>query len=446
MRIHRQTGRLSVPALIFAMAAVAVGFVTPTAALAQEAVYTVSGLKVDAKAETATQAREAAIAQGQANGFQTLVNRLVVREDVARLPRLSPAQVTPYVQDFSVADERSSAGRYIARFTFRFNPRSVRSLFQQAGVRFAETRSKPLVLLPLLAAAGTPQLWEEGNAWRDAWSRRGFEEGLVPLRVPIGDLSDVALISAAQAAAADNDSLIQIGSKYGGGGVLIAEAKLKGNADQGNASVSVAGKRFTNGRVTRTSPVTVNQQAGEDLGAMLERATLAVFEGEQTIWKQNNLLNFGSKQTILVRVPIARLDDWLQVRRRLENVSSVLTATPVMVKRSEAKLNLTYLGDEGQLVRALSQQDLTLRRARPPLVDSSGGSGLGQSPGYGQNSGLGQTTGSGQPPGVIVGGQTGGGQTGGTQSGRSRLFPSQPSGGFATWELGLAGSLPGTSQ
>lgn len=441
MRINRHRGRRSALAAILAVAA-AIGFgpgFGVGAARAQDAVYRVGGIAVDARADTAAQAREAAIADGQAKAFQALVTRLVVREDVPRLPRLAADQVTAYMQDFSVADERSSAGRYIARFTFRFNPRSVRDLFQKHGVRFAESRSRPLVVLPLLAAGGTPRLWQEGNAWLAAWSRRSFEEGLVPFRVPIGDLSDLSLINAAQAAAADTDRLIQVASKYGGGGVLIAEAKLKGNASQGNASVTVAGRRFTKGRITKTLPVTLSQQAGERLDSLLERATVAVFEGEQRVWKQNNLLNFGSKQTILVRVPIARLDDWLQVRRRLGQVSSVLTATPVLVKRGEAKLSLTYLGDEAQLIRALSQQDLVLRQAQAPL-------GSGVSGRYDSTAGV-STQGMGQ--GMMVQGlvpTAGASSTGQSGSAGKPLFPGQPAGGLALWELGLADSRPSGSR
>ena len=433
MRINCHRGRRSAPARILAVAAVigfgagfGAGFGTGFgAAQARDAVYTVSGIEVDARADTAARAREAAIADGQTKAFQALVTRLVVREDVSRLPRLAADRVTAYMRDFSVADERSSAGRYIALFTFRFNPRSVRDLFQQHGVRFAESRGGPLVVLPLLAAGGTPLLWEEGNTWLAAWSRRSFEEGLVPFRVPIGDLSDLSLINAAQAAAADTDRLIRFGGKYGGG-VLIAEARLKGDASRGNASVTVACRRFTNGRTTRTLPVTLSQQAGESLDSLLERATVAVFESEQRIWKQNNLLNFGSKQTILVRVPIARLDDWLRVR--LGQVSSVLTATPVLVKRGEAKLSLTYLGDEAQLIRALSQQDLVLRRA--PL-------GGGVSGNYNGTVGV-STQGTVPTAGASPIGQGG--------SAGKPLFPRQPAGGFALWELGLADGRPSSGR
>ena len=436
MRINRHRGQRSALAAILAVAA-AIGF-GAGAAQAQDAVYRVGGIAVDARADTAAQAREAAIADGQAKAFQALVTRLVVREDVPRLPRLAADQVTAYMQDFSVADERSSSGRYIARFTFRFNPRSVRDLFQKHGVRFAESRSRPLVVLPLLAVGGTPRLWQEGNAWLAAWSRRSFEEGLVPFRVPIGDLSDLSLINAAQAAAADTDRLIRFGGKYGGG-VLIAEARLKGDASRGNASVTVACRRFTNGRTTRTLPVTLSQQAGESLDSLLERATVAVFESEQRIWKQNNLLNFGSKQTILVRVPIARLDDWLEVRRRLGQVSSVLTATPVLVKRGEAKLSLTYLGDEAQLIRALSQQDLVLRQAQAPL-------GSGVSGRYDSTAGV-STQVMGQ--GMMVQGlvpTVGASSTSQSGSAGKPLFPGQPAGGLALWELGLADSRPSGSR
>src|SRR3546814_5337389 len=90
--------------------------------------------------------------------------------------------------------------RYLADLTFRFNPDQVRSLLRGAGVPFAETRSKPVVVLPVFGdSAAGPTLWTGTNPWRDVWAQRRGDDGLVPLTVPLGDLGDLAAVEIGRA-------------------------------------------------------------------------------------------------------------------------------------------------------------------------------------------------------------------------------------------------------
>ncbi len=169
-------------------------------------------------------AREAARIDGQRRAFRMLLERLTIAADHPRLPRVGDQQLTDMVRDFEVASERSSAVRYLATYTFRFRPDAVRTLLRDAGIPFAETVSKPVIVLAVLRRDDRTLLWDDPNPWRAAWSARAGAGGLVPLVVPSGDAADGAAIDPDQALAADRAALGRIAARYGGGDVLIAAA------------------------------------------------------------------------------------------------------------------------------------------------------------------------------------------------------------------------------
>ena len=85
-------------------------------------------------------------------------------------------------------------------------------------------------------------------------------------------------------------------------------------------------------------------------------------------WKADNLLHFDQAQEALATVPIANLDAWLTVRRRLDQVASIKRAAVVFLSRSEARIDVQYLGDLAQLKLALAQRDLILTEEGEGLV------------------------------------------------------------------------------
>ena len=138
--------------------------VSPFAQAATEA-FTVRGVYLDVTAETAAAAREAAHADGHAEAMHRLLDRLLPEAERARVPPLAPARVVELVKDFEVADERTSDVRYLARLTVRFKAGPVRRLLRRNGLSHAETRSKPVVVLPVHGPTGEARLWEDDNPW-----------------------------------------------------------------------------------------------------------------------------------------------------------------------------------------------------------------------------------------------------------------------------------------
>ncbi|WP_299626713.1 DUF2066 domain-containing protein [Pelagibius sp.] len=328
---------------------------------AQSDIFTVRAVPVDETAETAAAARQAAISAGQQLAFDRLLARLVPLDQIAQVPVLGPGLLEFYVLDFSVANERTSPVRYLADMTFRFNAGEVRTLLRNSGVGFAETRSKPLLVLPVFTGEGdVPRLWLDPNPWRVAWSQRLADDGLVPLQVPLGDLRDVASIDASRAQAGDFAGLSAIGEAYGAGEVLVSEASLSGDTLAGSARLAIVSNRYEMGQLRTTQRDEVVQAVEEAEADFFARAAQSVDSSIQEAWKQQNLLQFSNQRSIAVFVPLGGLSDWIEVRRRIDGVASIQAIGVTSLSRRVAEMEITFVGDEQRLTRALAQRDLFL--------------------------------------------------------------------------------------
>lgn len=147
-------------------------------------VYEVRDVPVDVTAETAAQAREQALAEGERQAFDLLLRRLTLAMDRDRLPTLDNTGMAALVKDFSVVEEKTSDVRYLAKLDFRFKREGVRNLLMDRGLPFAETASKPMVVLPVQESAAGLFLWDEPNPWRGAWRRLPPWAGWCPWCIP----------------------------------------------------------------------------------------------------------------------------------------------------------------------------------------------------------------------------------------------------------------------
>ena len=322
-------------------------------------VFTVSGVAVDVTAETAAAARKTAHAEGHVKAMAKLMVRLLTRNELGLIRELKPAEILAYVQDFSVANERTSDVRYLAELTFRFRPEPIRELLRASGLQHAETISKPVVVLPIFGIEGEAVLWDESNPWWSAWAARPPGGWLVPLIVPLGDLGDLTAVDAARALNGEVEALGAIARRYGAEDVLITQSVLLGDPVLGQATLQVGTVRL-GGFAQQTTIDNYAQPAGGTVQDLLALAADAIGADVQEAWKQRNLLRPGSQREFAVTVPVTQLADLIEVKRRLIGVAAVRGAKVTALSRNKAELAITFVGAEEQLVLAMAQSDLEL--------------------------------------------------------------------------------------
>ena len=321
--------------------------------------YSVAGIAVDAVAETAIEARGIALASGQREALDRLIRRLTARAHHSRIPRLEDAAIAALVRGIEIEGEKTSPNRYLADLTVSFKKDRVRALLRGSGIPFGETRSKPLLVLPVYEAAGARSLWDDPNPWRAAWRARAERDSAVPFVVPAGDLADIAAIGARQALVGDETALAAAARKYGVADVLVAHAVLRRDLAAGVPRLSVTLHRHG----SESGSVSVGTFGGASrttVDALLKRAADEAASRMEDDWKRLMLLRFEDEGTLVASAPLSGLADWAEVRSRLSLAPEIGGVEILEISREAARIALRHFGSTRQLAVALAQRDLDL--------------------------------------------------------------------------------------
>jgi hypothetical protein len=353
--------------LVAALLSIVGSVVAPDPGRTQAAgdLFRVSGIPVDVTASDAVAARRAALEQGQRQGLERLLRRLVPAERHAGLPSVDALPIDRYVQSLEIADEEVSSTRYIADLTVAYAPEAVRDLLAGAGMPFAQTASAPLVVLPLYDGPEGSRLWPEGNPWWQAWADNLDPERLVRLVLPLGDLEDMALVGVEQAQAGDPGALLALAERYGSQDVLVVSARpVEGAAAEADASppaVRLETRRI-GGEEVGNPPATIHGQPGQTFEGLLGDAVRGLQDSLDEQWKSANLLRYDQPGIMLVDVPIARLSDWVGIHQGLQSLPEISEVEIAAFARETVRARIRYIGDEQRLEQALARLGLALSR------------------------------------------------------------------------------------
>ena len=339
-----------------------------------ESVFSVAQVPIDAEAESAAEARERAIAAGQRAALEILLRRLTV--EGTDLPAPSEDSLAAMVAGFVIDRELVSTTRYRASMTVDFDPAAVRRLLRDSDIAYAETVSKPVLVVAVQRDPDGVLLWEDDNRWRQMWEQRPPHGGLVPLLLPLGDVIDLGTVDAERALASDVDALTALAGLYGTSEVAVAVAGLSASAtvarpaapdtETANDNSSAAGRALTlslrrivdggGSAVERT----LTGREGESEQGLLARGTERVIALLEDVWKAANLIRYEEDHGIQAIVPITSLGEWVSIQNRLAALAMVAAVEIDSLSRREGRITLRYHGTADQLRLALGQADLDL--------------------------------------------------------------------------------------
>ena len=374
------------PALRCAWALLAVLLLVLAAPLAparaQSEAYTAT-VTVDATSDNAAKARDVARTDGARKALMAVIAKLVGNPDKVKPVKLNDNQVTDLVASFEVANEKMSASRYTADYTYHFKSNDVNRAIQSAGMTIGGGDSasaspggalgnpaalpatagggKTVVVLPVYQSGDAAVLWDDPNPWRDAWSQRSGTGG-GNLVVPLGDVSDLAAIDADKARAGNSVALAAIGKKEGADDVLVVIANDR-TGDRPGVDVNV--KRYRGGQLADVHFDTVDAKPHEADADLYRRAADAIAADLDNGWKNAKGGPTDQQGTLVAVVPISGLDDWLKLRDRLTAVPLVRKVDVRSLSRQEVTVEIQYAGGMDQLKTNLSAAKFDLQGGDP---------------------------------------------------------------------------------
>jgi hypothetical protein len=279
------------------------------------------------------------------------------------------------VASFEVANEKMSAVRYVADYTFHFRAADVRKLLQTAGITITEpnaagdagsnptdTGIKAIVVLPVYQTSERATLWDEPNPWRQVWTQRTGTSAGTRLVVPAGDAGDALAIDADKARAGDAGALAAIARKNGADEVLVMLAAQR-SGDPGGLDVTV--KRYRLGQLVDTHADSVDANPGEAQSPLFRRAADTIASDINSGWKNVKEPGAGSPARLVATLPINGLDDWLKLRDRIAALPAVRKIDVKSLSRQEAAIEIQYAGTIDQLKTSLAGINLDLQGNEP---------------------------------------------------------------------------------
>ncbi|MGZ9097443.1 MAG: DUF2066 domain-containing protein [Micavibrio sp.] len=349
--------------IALAIMAVLLALSVPASAPAwAEDVFTVSGVKVDVTAENAVAAREKAFAEAQLVAFKALADRLLGAEEAKTFVLPDVATISTMIQDFEITDERLSAVEYIGTYTFRFDGDAVRNQFNMGGTKYSDVASKPVLALPFFQWGSRIIIWQDSNPWLKAWSRSEPQGGLVPIRVPLGDIRDIADIGDDQALTYRRDGMNEILGRYGAGEAIILIA-VPGPADAAGVptDLGVMIYRTDRDRPEYVQTLRINPDANSTADALYDKAVRETRAALQQEWKVETAVDPTiPTNNVTVRVQFSTMQQWVETRQALRRVQGITAMKVKTVTPREAQVELEFSGDENRLRLALEQQDMML--------------------------------------------------------------------------------------
>ncbi len=318
-------------------------------------------VKVDATADTAVAARTQARLDGQRRALAKVVANLSGSTDTSKLPKLSDQAITDMVKNFEVANEKMSAVRYLADYTFNFRAAKIRQLMHSAGIAIAQPPGKPVIIVPVFEDGATGVLWDDPNPWRAAWAQLPGTPGPTQLSLPLGGLGDVSAIDAEQARDGDPQALTAIAEHNGGDEALVAMATAERQGGQ-LTGLDISLKRYRGGQLVNSQSTTIAANPGESPDAFMQRAAAAAAADIEHGVPPSSSNKVASLDAV---VPIASLGDWVEMQQRLAAVPAIRRIDLLSLSRQRARIEIKYVGSPDQLKSSLAEADLDLDGGDP---------------------------------------------------------------------------------
>ena len=305
--------------------------------------FTVAGVKVDATAESATAARDLAMAQGRSLAWTKLFRRFTASALWSKASAASDMQLQRLMRSFEVANERRSTTRYLAEMSFHFNPAAVRAFLRQSGVAFTETRSRPALVIPIV----TGSEFDPMSPWAMAWADPSLQLGLMPFVLPRADMAETEFLMRPDLLQVDWAGWSLVARRYNATSVVLAIASEDAKSVQ-VIQLSAAG------RLASTLAYAQSTFAA-DAEAVADKATEA--------WKTRAAVNYGQTAHIVADVTFDSAEDWAKIRTQLAAVRAISSVEVVGMALHEAEVGVTYFGRPEQLHDALAQLNLDLNNS-----------------------------------------------------------------------------------
>lgn len=332
-----------------------------------DSLYKVKKINIDVTSKSASTARKLAMKIANKKAFNTVINRITLKEDKVKIPEPSGKELSALVRDVAILSEKVSAVRYIAEVSVNFKPKAVKEFLTKHGVAIAETSGASVLVVPLFKPSPNADviLWESENEWRRTWERlKETETSLILKQTPFGDLQDIQALSPSDIKQLNFVAIDKMASRYGVNDIYIVAAELRETPeDSKNLIVTIiqkndsGAKKWPTFKINAIDPTTHKELALKELFKRAAQSTSNIIDNN---WKKKSAIRFDEESKLLAIVNLTKLNDWVQVKNFLDKSKLIDRYDLQAIKKNKAQILVNFSGGLVRLQSAMKQNNIKL--------------------------------------------------------------------------------------
>lgn len=331
-------------------------------------IFTVTDVQIEGRDASATMARTTAIEQGESTAFNTLLTRLSSGSNQASLPNATPAQISQMVVGMEIHREKITPHFYQATVSISFNPEMVQEFLKQHDVSYIDQRSKPILVIPLVAKDRDQLVLDGTGTWYNAWKTVTQNSPYIQYHLIRQD-DAIEELSPYVANLAKNDMTLPLTSAK-----VIEDLKERYHVAIILAVVSYTTQTLSTIETSSylynvTHPHTSESQMffpmKDPKALTLDSMQLAMAQDIDshlsTQWKRSQTEQKNNTQRIVATVSVPNLTEWKQIEKILQSTPSISQITVDQISPGSLLISLYTTNTPSELAQILERQSLTLK-------------------------------------------------------------------------------------
>jgi VCBS repeat-containing protein len=174
---------------------------------------------------------------------------------------------------------------------------------------------------------------------------------MTPVIMPLGDVQEFTIVTAAQALAGEKAALSALAARYGTDEVVVADAVASADGTKLNVTVTRYG-------AADAAPLKRSYQDTADTVMATAAGGALLALGEQ--WKREIIVRGGEKASLTASAFFTSLDQWEAIRKGLTSTPLVQGVQVEGIASGGAEIEIDYRGTPDKLALSLAQQNVAL--------------------------------------------------------------------------------------
>lgn len=299
-----------------------------------------------AEADNAAAARDTALKQAQKEALLQVAARLTSDRYVEELAKLTDDQAGHFIKSVSVVSERGTVTTYHADLSVEINGPLLKQYMQENDMLDMPPEPAEILVIPVYSPSGyaDKMLWEKANIWRQEWLGKGeIKSGVYTIKV-IPDIKDYTqILDTSSLGQIDAGLYRQIAERSGIPNIYTIQA-----VQAGYNTLAVIIRSLPDGAEKR---IVVFDEEGRPFDKAVSEAVAFLTADMQQRVKDGG----ANRQVIEAVYEYARLKDWLNAERRLQEIPQVKNLQTGAVDNGKVRINIEFSGSSARFADALQK-------------------------------------------------------------------------------------------